>query len=249
VRWVNAGHLPPLLVVEERLPHFLEGGGNVPLGVLPFPEFEEVSVRMDPGATVVLYTDGLVERPGEHIDDGMAKLAELVRAAPEDPEQLCDHVLRALVPRRGATDDVAILTLRTVPMEDRFHAEFPAQPESLAAMRALLRRWLRHARAAEDEIAEIITACGEAATNAIEHAGGGADRPFDVSGELDGRRIEIAIRDQGTWRAPREGDHGRGLSLMEALMDAVDVTPSPEGTTVRLSRELDSDGTDGEGGP
>jgi PAS domain S-box-containing protein len=249
VRWVNAGHLPPLLVVGEGLPHFLEGGASVPLGVLPFPQFEEVGVRVDPGSTVVLYTDGLVERPGEHIDRGMERLASLVRDASVDPEELCDHLLRELVPGGGAPDDVALLTLRTVPMTDRIDAAFPTEPESLSSMRSLLRRWLRHADADEREIAEVISACGEAATNAIEHAGASGGAPFEVSGTIAGGRLRIEIRDYGAWRMPREGDHGRGLSLMDALMDTVEVTPTPEGTTVRLFRTLSSRRATGNGGP
>ncbi|MEA2331189.1 MAG: hypothetical protein QOH58_1327 [Thermoleophilaceae bacterium] len=244
LHWVNAGHPPPLLVTDGRLPHFLEGFSSVPLGVLPFPEFEEVSIPFDPGATVVLYTDGLVERPGEHIDSGLGRLAGVVRGAPADPQQLCDRVLRELVPDGGATDDVALLTLRTIPMADRFLIELPTEPGSLASMRALLRRWLRHVDGSDQEIAEVVTACGEAATNAIEHAGSGS--PFEVSGRLDGRQVQITIRDYGAWRAPREGDHGRGLSLMRALMDTVEVLPTPEGTTVRLQRALvDSTGNGG----
>jgi anti-sigma regulatory factor (Ser/Thr protein kinase) len=217
----------------------------VPLGVLPFPEFEEAAVPMDPGAVVVLYTDGLVERSGENIDLGMGRLAGVVRDAPVDPEQLCDRVLGELVPRAGAADDVALLTLRSVPMGDRFRAELPAQPEALSSMRGLLRRWLRHLRASDQEIAEIVTACGEAATNAIEHAGT-AGAPFEISAGFEGREIRIAIRDFGAWRTPRGGDQGRGLSLMRALMDTVSVEPTPEGTTVRLARTVQ--GTDGPNG-
>jgi PAS domain S-box-containing protein len=237
VRWVNAGHPPPLLVDGDQ-PHYLEGGSSVPLGVLPFPDFEEVTVPMDPGDSVVLYTDGLVERPGEHIDAGMGRLAAVVRDAPIEPDELCEHVLRELVPDGGAPDDVALLTLRTIPMGDRFRVEFPAAPEALAPMRALLRRWLRHVGGGEQEIAEIVTACGEAATNAIEHAGAGGDAPFEIGGQASGGDVRIAIRDYGAWRAPREGDQGRGLSLMRALMDTVEVTPTPEGTTVMLERRL-----------
>jgi anti-sigma regulatory factor (Ser/Thr protein kinase) len=247
VRWVNAGHPPPLLVYGEQLPRYLEGGSSVPLGVLPFPDFQEVTVPMDPGDTVVLYTDGLIERPGEHIDAGMGRLVSVVREAPLEPDQLCEHVLRELVPDGGATDDVALLTLRTIPMADRFRVEFPAAPEALASMRALLRRWLRHVQGDDQEIAEIVTACGEAATNAIEHAGAGGDEPFEVSAQVEGRDIQITIRDYGAWRAPREGDQGRGLSLMRALMDTVAVTPTPEGTTVRLERTLQR--RDSNGGP
>src|SRR3954468_10919827 len=120
VRWVNAGHMPPLLVVGDRLPHFLEGGRSVPLGVMPFPNFEENSVEIRPGATVILFTDGLVERAGSHIDDGLADRAEVARHAPGGPDQLCDHILSAMVPDVGAPDDVALLALQNTPIEDTF---------------------------------------------------------------------------------------------------------------------------------
>jgi PAS domain S-box-containing protein len=237
LHWVNAGHPPPLLLTDVRLPQFLEGGSSVPLGVLPFPEFHEVSRPFEGDSTVVLYTDGLVERPGEHIDTGLDRLAEVVRAgATNDPQRLCDLLLSQLVPEVGAPDDVALLTLRTIPMTERFRIELPTEPEALATMRAVLRRWLQKVEGSEQEIAEVITACGEAATNAIEHAGAG--EPFELSGELDGRHVMIEVRDYGAWRSPREGDRGRGLSLMRALMDTVDVVPSPEGTTVRMERTL-----------
>lgn len=244
-RWVNAGHPPPLLLGGNGRPQFLEGGTSVPLGVMPFPSYEEMSADMAPGSTLVLYTDGLVEVPGEHIDDGMSRLAEQVREAPEEPKALCDYLLDKLIPERGAPDDVALLTLRNVPIGDDFRFDFQTAPEALASMRALLRRWLRHAGGGEQEVAEITTACGEAATNAIEHAGSGGGRPFEVSGRLDGREVDVSVRDHGTWRTPREGDQGRGLSLMRALMDTVDVQPTREGTTVRLRRMLREAGGNG----
>ena len=91
----------------------------------------------------------------------MAELAARVREAPEDPNGLCDHLLATLVPSGGAMDDVALLTLRNLPVPDRFIAEFPAAPESLAPMRSMLRRWLSHAGAGEMEIAEIYHKAGE----------------------------------------------------------------------------------------
>jgi anti-sigma regulatory factor (Ser/Thr protein kinase) len=161
-----------------------------------------------------------------------------VREAPEDPESLLDHLLAALVPSGGAADDVALLTLHNLPVPDRFAVEFPAEPESLATIRSMLRRWLGHAGADELEVAEIITACGEAATNAIEHAGTGSGARFEVSGSRDGHEIELAIRDSGAWRPEREDDHGRGLELMRMLMDDVAIDPREEGTTVSLRRRL-----------
>jgi serine phosphatase RsbU (regulator of sigma subunit)/anti-sigma regulatory factor (Ser/Thr protein kinase) len=247
LRWVNAGHLPPLVVVGDEAPRFLEGGGSVPLGVLPFPSFEEASVRVEPGVSVVLYTDGLIERPGVHMDRALDELAEAVRDSSSNPEELCDQLLSTMVPEQGAPDDVALLVLRSVPMADHFSVELPTAPESLASMRGLLRRWLHHAEGTEQEIAEITTACGEAATNAIEHAGSAGRTPFEVAGRLQGRRVEITVQDRGVWRNPRDDDQGRGLSLMRALMDEVQVDPGPQGTTVRLIRTLNGAGPQGGG--
>ena len=237
VRWVNAGHPPPLLIAKGEV-GFLQGDASVPLGVLPFPTYEEVVSPMDPGDALLLYTDGLVERPGEHLDDGLAQLAARVREAPEDPQAMLDHLLATLVPPAGASDDVALLTLRNLPVPERFSAEFPAEPESLAPIRSMLRRWLSYAGADDLEIAEITTACGEAATNAIEHAGTGNGAQFEVSGWRDGSEIELAVRDHGTWRTEREDDQGRGLDLMRTLMDTVAVEPGEDGTTVSLRRRL-----------
>ena len=195
VRWVNAGHPPPL-VMSRGEPRFLEGKGSVPLGVLPFPTYEEVTSRLDPGDTLLLYTDGLVERPGEHLDRGLEQLRATVRDGPDDPQGLLDHLLDTLVPAGGAADDVALLTLFNLPVPEEFRAEFPAEPESLAQIRSMLRRWLAHAGADDLEIAEITTACGEAATNAIEHAGTTNGALFEVAGQRDGTVIEIAVHDR-----------------------------------------------------
>ncbi len=242
ISWVNAGHMPPLLVAADGTPRFLNGARSVPLGVLPFPAFEEASAPMSPGSSVVLFTDGLIERPGIVIDDGIALLAAVVEGIGPDPEAICDHLLATLVPDGNASDDVALLALRNVPMTDRIRSEFEAAPEALASMRGLLRRWLRHAGADDQETAEIVTACGEAATNAIEHAGAAGDMPFEVAGRLNGQLVDVTVRDRGAWRSPRQGDRGRGLSLMRALMDQVEVSPGPDGTRVRLQRELSGEG-------
>jgi anti-sigma regulatory factor (Ser/Thr protein kinase) len=243
VRWVNAGHPPPLVIAGGEV-GFLQGEASVPLGVLPFPTYEEVIAPMEPGDALLLYTDGLVERPGEHLDDGLAGLAARVSEGPQDPQGMLDHLLATLVPAGGAADDVALLTLRNLPVPERFSADFPAEPESLAPMRSMLRRWLSHAGADDLEIAEITTACGEAATNAIEHAGTGNGAHFEVSGWRDGPEIELAVRDHGSWRSEREDDHGRGLELMRTLMDTVAVEPGEDGTTVSLRRRLGQRGGD-----
>ncbi|HLM27357.1 MAG TPA: SpoIIE family protein phosphatase [Thermoleophilaceae bacterium] len=239
--WVNAGHLPPLRTSADGAgPEFLYGARSVPLGVMPFPTFEEGHGELDQGSTILLYTDGLVERPGTVIDAGLDALAHAVIGGPDKTEDLLDHLLEELSPDGGASDDVALLAFCNERVHDHFEIELPAQPESLASVRGLVRRWLRHAGSTETEIAEVTTACGEACTNAIEHAGAGGSSSFQIEGGLtDGPGVEVIVRDFGEWRPGRTDDQGRGLELMKALMDEVQVTPSPEGTVVRMQRRLD----------
>jgi len=236
VSWVNAGHLPPL-VLEDGRPRFLEGPRSVPLGVMPYAQYEAGSMELASGATIVLYTDGLIERPGELLDDGLERLAEAASHPPGGSERLCDELLARLVPGGAAADDVAILVLHTPAVGERFTLTLPAQPGELASMRALLRRWLRQTDGSKEDVAEILIAAGEAAANAIEH--GGNDAAFEVAGVVDGDEVDITVTDHGSWRdkSPERGG-GRGLVLMRELMDEVEVTRAEEGTTVRMKRRL-----------
>ena len=239
ITWVNAGHLPPLVVEANGLARFLEGPRSVPLGVQPFPSYERASAELDPGATIVLYTDGLVERPGELLDDGLGRLAAALQGRNGGgPERMLDDVLATLVPAGAASDDIALLALHCPVLSERFRLELPRDPAELASMRSLLRRWLRHADGTPEDVAEILTATGEAAANAIEHAGAPGRSPLEIVGTVTAGEVDITVRDHGRWRPERADERGRGLVLMRALMDTVEVTPSAEGTTVRLRRRL-----------
>ncbi len=240
ISWVNAGHLPPL-ILEDGRPRFLEGPSSVPLGVMPYAQYEAGSTELRPGATIVLYTDGLVERPGELLDDGLERLAEAASDSDGGTERLCDELLDRLVPGGAAADDVAILALHAPPVSERLTLTLPSLPGELASMRALLRRWLRQTDGDEEDVAEILIAAGEAAANAIEH--GGNDAPFEVAGVVDGDEVNITVSDRGSWRekSPDRGG-GRGLVLIRELMDEVEVTRAEEGTTVRMKRRLRNGG-------
>jgi PAS domain S-box-containing protein len=246
VAWVNAGHLPPLAVSADGMARFLDGASSVPLGVMSFPSYETAEAELPLGGTVVLYTDGLVERPGEVLDVGLDRLAGAVRGKRIGPDDLCDHVVDSLVPDGGASDDVALLALRSPQLTDSFRLELGSDPAELAAMRSMMRRWLRHGSGSESEIAEVLTATGEAAANAIEHGGAvGGGPPFEVAGALDGDEVEITVRDHGSWRPGTRAEGGRGLVLMRALMDSVDVVPGADGTVVRMRRRLGVEAAEG----
>jgi anti-sigma regulatory factor (Ser/Thr protein kinase) len=106
----------------------------------------------------------------------------------------------------------------------------------LAGIRDLLRRWLTHHGATADEAYDITVASQEACANAIEHAYGPGEQVFELEACREGEVFEIVVRDHGQWRTPRGTHRGRGLTLMQALMDSVEVQRTDSGTTVVLRR-------------
>ena len=213
----------------------------MPLGVLPFPAYVEDSTVVASGGAVVLYTDGLIERRGEHLEIGMALLATAASDGPLEADALCDRVLTAAVPSGATSDDVALLALCHAPLGSRLELELPSEPSALGSLRHLLRRWLAQHEATDADVHAIVMACSEACTNAIEHAGLAPEETIGFAAHLLDGEVEVTIRDRGRWRDQRPpSDQGRGLDLIEALMDDVLLETSPGGTTVRLRRRLAS---------
>jgi serine phosphatase RsbU (regulator of sigma subunit) len=113
--WAQAGHLPPLLIRGGEV-HYLERPAGVLLGASTEPFFEEAECVLEPGDRVLFYTDGLVERPSEVIDDGLTRLAEAVRAHPADGPGTLSTLLDAMLAGERR-DDVCVLDVR-VPEKD-----------------------------------------------------------------------------------------------------------------------------------
>ncbi len=233
---VNAGHPWPLVIDPSGAAAFLEPSSGIPLGVTAAALHRADTFPLATGAIVFLYTDGLIERRTESIDVGLEQLRALAEGC-DDVERLCATIVERMVPESPA-DDVAFIAARVPPLADDLHARWPATSESLADTRYLLRRWLRSRGAGEDETYDIVVATQEACANAIEHAHGPGVRVYEVEIGLEGRRVRVVVRDRGHWRAPRGEDRGRGLPMMRALVDEVEVRQSDAGTEVVLTRTL-----------
>jgi PAS domain S-box-containing protein len=245
----SAGHLPPLVMGPDGTAKYLEGGRTLPLGVMPSIEYPEASFELEPGSTLVMYTDGLVEERGASIDAGLDALKEAVTEGPIDPGALCNHIVARLLANRPATDDIAVLAVRTVPMStERLHLDLPTNPRSLATLRRTLGRWLESLGATRMESNDIQVSCHEACSNAMEHAYRFREATIDVDGEFDGEEVRLTIADRGAWREKRDSDRGRGLDLIRALMDHVEVEPGEHGTTVRMRKRLAAEITAGPAG-
>jgi serine phosphatase RsbU (regulator of sigma subunit)/anti-sigma regulatory factor (Ser/Thr protein kinase) len=243
VEVVNAGHPPPLIVEPDGSARFLDARPNIALGVSRGARYRSQVFDIPAGSTIILYTDGVVEVRGEPLDVGLERMRRIAEEGHATPQALVDAIVdRMLVDGRPA-DDVALLAAHFPRLGDRLETHWPAQPEALALIRHLLRRWLRHHGATDDEIYDITVACQEACANAVEHAYAPGDEAFEVCAEINGRVVELSVRDGGQWRRARGTHRGRGMPMMEALMDSVHVQHTADGTTVVLRRELRAGGS------
>jgi FixJ family two-component response regulator/anti-sigma regulatory factor (Ser/Thr protein kinase) len=240
--FANAGHLPPLVVEEGRMPRLLDGARGVPLGVLPYASFDEAGARLEPSSTLVVYTDGLVEERGISIEIRLEELQRVASAPFEGPNELCERLLHELLPEGPGVDDVAVLALTTAPAStDRLALTLPAEPEALITARRALRNWLAEVGVDPEALYDITLATGEACTNAIEHAYAPGEASFDIEATRGDDDVFVLVRDYGAWREPRGQNRGRGLKLMETLMDEVVVRREQTGTTVELRRVVRGD--------
>jgi PAS domain S-box-containing protein len=111
IAWANGGH-PPLLLRRAGGECAYLDGGNGLMGVEERP-YETFERSLDPGSTVVLYTDGLIERRGESLDAGLDRLLSAAQAGPYEPRALRDHILAWLLdPTTQRDDDVTAVVAR-----------------------------------------------------------------------------------------------------------------------------------------
>jgi serine phosphatase RsbU (regulator of sigma subunit) len=111
IAWASAGHPPPLVARAGGPVSYLHGGDGL-MGVEEKP-YETRRAELAPGDTIVLYTDGLIERRGESLDAGLDRLAQVVVAGPDSPRALCDYALEQLAGSGdGPSDDVTAVVVK-----------------------------------------------------------------------------------------------------------------------------------------
>ncbi|MFT7840353.1 SpoIIE family protein phosphatase [Saccharothrix sp. BKS2] len=231
-----AGHPPGILAHPDGVTELLDGGRSIPLAVRPERPRPEATAVVPPRATLVLYTDGLVERRRRPLDEGITEAATAVRDGRTSPvDELATRLMTDLAPDDGYEDDVALLVYRhPAPLV----VEFPAHTSQLAPTRHALRAWLARCGLDEEQVQNVLIAAGEACANAVEHAY--RDLPagvirLEASVAVD--RLHLTVTDDGHWKRAvpdTTGYRGRGLELIRALVADVAVEPGPTGTTVEM---------------
>jgi anti-sigma regulatory factor (Ser/Thr protein kinase) len=246
VTYSSAGHPPPILVTPGGGWSLLDQAQSLPLAVLPAgARRKQASAALPASATLMLYTDGLVERRRQPLDDGISAAANLLAVhSAQHPDTLADQITAGMMPPAGFEDDVAVLIYRHPP--DALKVNVTVQdPSCLAAIRARLRLWFPAAAIAPRVGGDILIAVGEAAGNAFEHAPAGHGDPEEpvritVTARAVGATVEVTVSDTGTWRPPRPdpGTRGHGIAVMHALMDVVTISSTGHGTTVTMTKDL-----------
>lgn len=239
LRISNAGHYPLLLRQPDGAVRLLELPAGPPVGAMRQVRYDEQLVQLEPGTLIVMYTDGLVERRGVGVEQGLARLQRAVADGPGDVAQLADHILQSLLAGERPPDDVALLVVEpAVDLGRRLNLRYPADSIQLVTLRRTLQRWLTESGASPEEAYEVIVSASEAATNAIEHAYGPGPAFFEVRCEARDGLVEICVQDWGQWRASRGTGRGRGLRIINGLMDEVDIVRNDTGSSITFSRVL-----------
>ena len=236
LRYSSAAHPPGIVVHPDGNVVLLDDARSLPLAIRQDAARTEADYVLPPRSTLLLYTDGLVERRGQPLTEGIAAAGTAVHeGGGASLEELASQLMTRLAPAGGYEDDVAmVLYHHPAPLDVQFFAE----SEQLASVRATLRAWLRSCDVGARITQDVLVATGEAIANAIEH--GHRDRPGEqvrLRAVSTANQLRLTVTDSGRWRATPPGDRGlrgHGIGLMRALMQDVTIEPGPSGTTVDM---------------
>ncbi|MPQ96977.1 SpoIIE family protein phosphatase [Modestobacter sp. I12A-02628] len=245
--YAAAGHPAPIVVHRDGASSTLDVEPRPPLGTVPGVTATVGACVLEPGETLVLFSDGALSALTGGPAEGIRLLAEAshraVVALEADPDtDIAGTVAEMLRGRFDRPDDVAVLVAhRRASTPGPLVLELPAVPAGLSGVRRRLGTWLATLGMAERDRVGLLVAAGEACANSVEHAypeGEAGLLHVHADVDVDGV-LTVVVRDDGRWRTPdREpGDRGRGLLIMRQMVDQV-LLEETGGTTVTLSVQL-----------
>ncbi|GGJ80975.1 magnesium or manganese-dependent protein phosphatase [Streptomyces camponoticapitis] len=263
----RAGHPDPVIRSVDGTAIIRQTAGGLPLGIEADSNYPTTRVVLEPGDTMMLCTDGLIETGGHDMLSGWTRLRPVLESnTGASLEKLADALVEAvhgpgshyttgpLADRRE--DDIALMLLSrdsTTAVPPRPHPRrtvltiSQAEPEQVAAARGQLKQLLHDWRD-EEQVDSAVLMLSEMATNVLVHTDGDAVLIAEAAGERGRRRLRVEVADASDElphkRKPGElASSGRGLVLMEMLADAWGVDPRGEGKSIwfEIYEEGDAD--------
>ncbi|MCL7382631.1 ATP-binding SpoIIE family protein phosphatase [Streptomyces sp. 35G-GA-8] len=234
--YASAGHLPILVRAEDGSVQRAADPTGPPLGTGGWLH-SSGSIPLPPGSTAVLYTDGLVERRGEDIDEGVASLERALSGAKGSPQVVCDRLIRSQGVTADHDDDVAVLVLqhpsRTGPDAELFHnaaldllGGIEAAPRARAFAMGVLASWRFPV-----ELRDLgVLATSELVGNSLQHG----TPPMRLRLRRTDRRLIIEVTD-GDDHLPRRrraepaDEAGRGISIVATIASSWGSRRTPGG--------------------
>jgi serine phosphatase RsbU (regulator of sigma subunit)/anti-sigma regulatory factor (Ser/Thr protein kinase) len=273
LRFANAGHDLPYVKTAEGVVELRARG--MPLGLMPGMAYEEKEATLEPGDSVLLHSDGIVEAHDPERDMfGFPRLKETVARA-AGGQELIDRVLSDLEAFTGADaeqeDDITMVTLQrsggVAHVSDSSNGsvladfELPSAPGNERQAMELVERAVADIGLGSARLERLKTAVAEATMNAMEHGNEyRPDRPVSIRVLHSADRLRVQVTDRGgagdlaETEAPdleaklegRQKPRGWGLFLIEKMVDEARVTTEGGGHTVELVVRLEGGGHDGE---
>ncbi|MFB6623657.1 SpoIIE family protein phosphatase [Streptomyces sp. NPDC056374] len=234
--YASAGHLPILVRDEDGTVRRAEDPTGPPLGTGGWLHTSG-SIALPPGSTAVLYTDGLVERRREDIDEGVAALARALSGASGTPQVVCDRLLRSLGVTAEHDDDVAVLVVQHPSRKgadaELFHnaalellGGVEAAPRARAFATGVLSSWRFPV-----ELRDLgVLATSELVANSLQHG----TPPMRLRLRRTDRRLIIEVTDGDDHlprrrRAESEDEAGRGISIIATIASSWGSRRTPGG--------------------
>ncbi|MEX3105123.1 MULTISPECIES: SpoIIE family protein phosphatase [unclassified Streptomyces] len=250
----RAGHLDPAVRMSDGTVLLRSTAGGLPLGIDPDTDYPTSRLTLDPGETLMLCTDGLLETGGHDLETGWKRIRETLESYPGTLEGLADalvqtvlgpsshHTTGPLADRRE--DDIALLLLsrtpagpgaRTLPRRTVLTIA-QSEPERVAEARHQLRALL-HDWPSPDQLDSAVLLLSELLTNVLVHTDADALLLAEITGPPGTRRLRVEVTDTSDdlphKRRPGElASSGRGLVLMDLLADAWGVDPRGESKSI-----------------
>ncbi|MFV0134763.1 SpoIIE family protein phosphatase [Streptomyces sp. HMX87] len=270
----RAGHLDPVVRMADGTALIRATPGGLPLGIDPDCDYPTTRLALEPGDTLMLCTDGLVETGGHDLHTGWQRLRTVLEEHDGGLEELADALVRTvhgpssyhttgpLADRRE--DDIAVLLLcrdaegcgcgdspvAQTPVRRTMLSVAQAEPERIATARQHLRDLL-HDWPSEEQCDAAVLLLSEMLTNVLVHTDADALLVAEVTGSAGERRIRVEVTDSGDdlphRRRPGEmASSGRGLMLIELLADTWGVSPRGEGKSIWFELYESGEGGSGE---